>query len=252
MMRKILLIGFAVIVYQYWEIEITFAEEATLSVHHLETPIYVNGNLDEGAWQKATQVKLVWMSDDNREKDDFQTSALIAYDDTALYIAFVNRDPDSSNLIAGLSMLENNAHVPRDDSVGIFIDTDNSDTGFFVVYLNSKNEIYSLWIPAQELVKKIRDGNIPQKLIPVALAYSERSDWNPKGLQTATYIGKDIWIAEIKIPFEDLLTSKPSTKTWNANFVRHIPGWEDIWVTWAKTDQSLYRSSEFGSITFTK
>ena len=250
--KQILLLAFLMVIYQYWCISIIYADESSISVPFTKVSPNIDAKLNDTAWKIATQIELLWKHDGEHLEDNFHTKAQVCYDDNALYVAFLCRDANSFNLISDLSVLEQNAHVPRDDSVAIFLDIGGIDTGSYAIHINATNRSYSQWVPPPFLLDKIRNGAIPEALLPIALGYSARADWNPKGLQTATQIKKDIWIAEIKIPFEDLLISKSPTKTWKVNFVRHIPGWENIWAMWTNGGESFHQPQSFGNMNFTK
>jgi hypothetical protein len=249
-----LLAVFVIFVCQGWCATPAFGHEPglTVAIHKVQRSLRIDGRLDDPGWRTAARIELAWTAAEKGVSDSIRTQVMAIYDEKALYVAFLNREPDTANLLATVS--EHDKAVPGDDSVGILLETGNSGKGaLFAIYVSSANVTYDTWTPSGELMEKRRNGEIPVELVPIAMAYPKGPDWDPKGLKTATHIEKGSWTLEIRIPFEDLLQSGvPEGKTWGVNFVRHVPGWEDVWATWSKAGRSFNKPDRFGDLIFSE
>lgn len=251
-LKRFLFIGAIALVWQYVAFRGVGAGESDVSIAlpRIAMPPQIDGKLNEAIWQSAAKVDLVWTDKGERVKALFRTSVRVCYDDAALYVAFLNRDPAAARLISERFVVKESGQVPGSDSVGLMVDM--ASGGIFALFVNAANQVHSVWIPPEGLVKKMRDGAIPAVYVPVALAYPDRA-WKPAGLNSATHGEGDVWVVEMRIPFEDLLSSGPlEEKRYRINFVRHIAGDDDGWVTWHHTGRDFLRPEAFGSAVFSR
>ncbi|MEA2561326.1 MAG: hypothetical protein QOH06_2830 [Acidobacteriota bacterium] len=98
------------------------------------SPIKVDGNLDEAAWQGAAVIDLVY---ETRPAENtappVKTECLITHDDDSLYVAFRAHDPDPSLIRAHLSDRDK---AFDDDFVGIVLDPFNDERRAFEFFVN--------------------------------------------------------------------------------------------------------------------
>lgn len=104
------------------------------AVTRATSPIQVDGNLDEAAWQGAAVIDLLY---ETRPAENtappVKTECLITHDDDSLYIAFRAHDPDPSQIRAHLSDRD---RAFDDDFVGIVLDPFNDERRAFEFFVN--------------------------------------------------------------------------------------------------------------------
>ena len=216
--KRILFVGIVVvaIIYICIDTSLAFSHDPGFSIRisRVSNAPRIDGTLADAAWKSASRVDLMWAAADKRVTENLRTQAMAVYDQTALFVAFMNTDPDVSSLLTNVS--EHDEGFRGDDSVGIFIEVgDVGQTYIFNIFVNPANTTADMWLPSKELSEKLRNGEIPRELVPVARAYPKSLDWEPKGLKTATHIDRNFWTVEMRIPFDDLLQSAaPEGKVW--------------------------------------
>jgi len=98
------------------------------------SPIKVDGNLDEAAWQAAAVIDLSY---ETRPAENtappVKTECLITHDDDSIYVAFRAHDPDPSQIRAHLSDRDK---AFDDDFVGIVLDPFNDERRAFEFFVN--------------------------------------------------------------------------------------------------------------------
>ncbi|HWM89670.1 MAG TPA: DUF5916 domain-containing protein [Thermoanaerobaculia bacterium] len=104
------------------------------AVSRATSPIKVDGNLDDAAWQGAAVVELNY---ETRPAENtappVKTECLITYDDDRIYVAFRAHDPDPSQIRAHLSDRD---RAFDDDFVGIVLDPFNDERRAFEFFVN--------------------------------------------------------------------------------------------------------------------
>ncbi len=154
-----------------------------------ETPIKIDGVLDEEAWQKGLVL------DVNNETDPGKnvpapvtTISYMTYDDDHFFIAFRANDPDPSAIRAHLA----DRDTPfRDDFVGIMVDTFNDERNGYEFFVNplgvqmdlslnevsSENEEDEAWDAIWRSAGKIDEqGYVVEIAIPFSSLRFQRSD----------------------------------------------------------------------------
>ena len=122
-----------------------------------------------------------------------------------LYIGFVCTDPNIDQLVlthgGGLG-------VERDDSIEIFLDTQNSRQSYHHILINARGAQAAFFCPSAE--KGINGQGTP---------------WDP-GAQIKTNINRELkqWTCEILIPFDRLGGVPPKGSRWPVNFSRNFRG----------------------------
>jgi hypothetical protein len=98
------------------------------------SPIKVDGNLDEAAWQGAAVIDVaIETRPAENTAAPVKTECLITYDDDQLYVAFRAHDPDPSQIRAHLSDRD---RAFDDDFVGIVLDPFDDERRAFEFFVN--------------------------------------------------------------------------------------------------------------------
>lgn len=182
--------------------------------HYTDSPIKIDGKLDDPAWLKAP-----WSSDYTdiegklRPVPALKTRHKILWNEDYLYFAVKLEEP---HLWATLE--ERDCVIFHDNDWEIFLDPDGDTHNYYELEINAKNTVWDL-----VLTKPYRDGG------------AALTGWDTKGLKTAVHLNGSIndpsdtdrgWTIEVAIPFSALseLTSvacppKP-TDIWRINFSR--------------------------------
>ena len=223
--------------------------DVVLVVNRAGTAPRIDGKLDDPAWDSAARTELSWTETGMRVPEHFLTQVAVVYDDKALYVAFRNHAPSVTDLRAAIS--EHDKCLTSDDSVGIFLEPDGTGEGHsFRVTVNAGNTVRDVWRPSEANREMHRQDEIPQELIPIAMAYVDAREWQPKDVDTAVRIEDGLWTVEISIPFEDLLESLPGKRNWGVNFMRRIVGQDNFFATWTNAGLRFIRPNEFGRLEF--
>jgi hypothetical protein len=109
----------------------------TFTVKAADSPIQVDGVLDEPAWAGAVVIPVAyeWAPGDNIPAP-VRTDCLVTYDRTRLYVAFRAHDPRPHEIRAHLMDRDDTDTLIQDDHVGIMIDTFNDERRAFQFRLN--------------------------------------------------------------------------------------------------------------------
>jgi uncharacterized lipoprotein YddW (UPF0748 family) len=185
--------------------------------------IAVDGQLTEPCWQQATVISLLY----TKEGDEAckKTTVYVLSDREALYMAFVCEEPKVKLLREQIG--EADGPVFFDDSVEIFLDPTGSLKAYYHLALNTKNVKY----------------DARGKSASVDLSW-----------ESAVVVGKNKWIAEIAIPFAQLVPKDCRPKLWRVNFCRNrilnMPPSESQYFCWSPTYGSYHTPIRFGFLRF--
>lgn len=187
----------------------------------------IDGNLDDAIWQIAPTASVEHINDDAGTPVEAArvATAMAAYDDSKLYVAFRNGEPNPG-AITTVSPGHDDS-VWADDENEMFIEPNHAGAKpYFHIMINAANT-----------TQDADSGGI-------------ETDWEP-ALESATMVGADYWALEVAIPFADLgMATAPDGQTWGWNFNRHIMAGVDIWVAWATTGAGFHTPDRFGHLTF--
>lgn len=209
----------------------------------------IDGKLDDVAWVSASRIELRWTETGAIAPEYYRTQVSVVYDEKAVYIAFRNHDPDISDLRTDIT--EHDKCLVGDDAVGIFVEPDGTGKGHsFRVAVNAGNTVRDIWRPSEADLESRRQGKIPTELMPVAMAYMDAREWEPRDVESAIRIEDDFWTLEIRIPYKDLLECRPTGRSWGVNFVRRIVGQENLFVTWTNGGRKFMQPEQFGRLVF--
>jgi len=112
-------------------------EMPTWPVQATQTPVMVDGVLDEASWNDATTISLdyEYMPGDNIPAI-VSTDAMITFDHDYLYVAFRAEDPEPGRIRAHLMDRDQIDTLVQDDHVVVMIDTFNDERRAFQLRVN--------------------------------------------------------------------------------------------------------------------
>jgi len=157
-----------------------------------ETPIAVDGRLNEPVWEKAKTISFV--IPESLKEPISKTEAKMAYDKDFLYVAFKAYDED----IWGL-FIDRDSSTCQEDVLEVFFKTDPAKDPYFNFEMNVRGAVLDAYN-----AKRNAAGN-----------YKRWSQWDCAGLKMAStfkgtvnnWTDKDeYWILEVAIPFAEIPT----------------------------------------------
>ncbi len=172
------------------------------TVRAAETPIRVDGLLDEPAWHQAQVVEIPfeWMPGENTPTP-VRTEVRVSYDRDYLYVSFRAFDPDPSRIRAQLR--DRDSGIMMDDNVGFMIDTFQDRRRAFEFMVN----------PLGVQIDAVFNEQTNQE------DFSWDAIWQATGRIT-----EDGFIIEIAIPFSSLRFPRTDApQTWGIYFFRNWP-----------------------------
>ena len=171
--------------------------QKTISASKIDGSINIDGILNEEAWLTQNDIATDFTSAAPVPNSEarYQTNVKVLYDDEALYVAAHMLDGAADSVMQELTL--------RDD-IG-------SNSDFFGILIDP----YGNGTSAVELILSSSGVQFDAKLSP----NNGDSSWDGVWY-SATSIGEDGWIAELKIPFAVLRFPKKEEQVWHVNFSR--------------------------------
>jgi hypothetical protein len=192
----------------------------------LETPPVIDGRLEDAAWESAVRVEgFVQIRPIHGEPSPMLTTALLAYDDAALYVAFRCRDDDIDRIAA--SITSRDGEFDDDDTVLVMLDTFHDGDSSYYFGTNSLGTQF--------------DGTVANN----GRTIDDRWDAAWQNASASTDAG---WAAELRIPFEVLRYASGDDAIWGINFQRNYPRRLETSV-WAGPGEVEWRVSAFADLT---
>ncbi|WP_421420651.1 DUF5916 domain-containing protein (plasmid) [Pseudoalteromonas lipolytica] len=112
----------------------TASDKVEFALAHIKESISVDGVMDEAHWQQATKVPLKYQNEPNEKgTPPVQTDAYLYEDGQYLYVGFIAKDPDPSQIRAALRDRDT---LWQDDNVALMIDTFNDERTGYEFYVN--------------------------------------------------------------------------------------------------------------------
>ncbi len=112
----------------------TASDKVDFALAHIKESISVDGVMDEAHWQQATKVPLKYQNEPNEKgTPPVQTDAYLYEDGQYLYVGFIAKDPDPSQIRAALRDRDT---LWQDDNVALMIDTFNDERTGYEFYVN--------------------------------------------------------------------------------------------------------------------
>ena len=156
-----------------------------------ETPVTVDGELNEPVWEKAKTISLI--IPESFKEPISKTEAKMVYDKDFLYVAFKAYDEDVWGMLT-----ERDSTTCQEDVLEVFFKTDPAKDPYFNFEMNVQCAVYDAYN-----VKRGAGSN------------KRWSQWNCAGLKMASKVkgtvnnwtDKDeFWILEVAIPFAEIPT----------------------------------------------
>lgn len=189
-------------------------------------PIALDGKLDDAAWQSAPPITQFTQFDpDEGTAPSQRTEVRILYDDNALYVGATMYDTEGR---AGIRT----RLVRRDNDF---------DSDYFQLVIDGYHDHLS------RAFFVVNPSGSKQDQIGVGTSCCD-SGWDPVW-EAETRINDSSWVAEIRIPFNQLRYSADSVQTWGFQIRRWIQRRqeEDDWSFWHKNESG--GPSRFGHLT---
>jgi hypothetical protein len=226
--------------------------------YRAQTPVQVDGKLDEPAWQAAPwTADFVDIEGDRKPRPRFRTRAKMLWDDSYFYVAAELEEPH-----VWATLTQHDAVIFQDNDFEVFIDPDGDNHEYYEFEINALNTGWDLFLP-----KPYKDGG--------------RADngWEIPGLRTAVHVAgtlndpRDLdrgWTAELAFPWKVLgeYAHRPAPPRdgdqWRVNFsrvewrhdvvdgkYRKRPGLrEDNWVWSPQGVIDMHRPEHWGYVQF--
>ncbi|MBN1257885.1 MAG: hypothetical protein JXA52_09290 [Planctomycetes bacterium] len=169
----------------------------SISARRTDTPITIDGNPDEAAWQQAPFTTGFWMGTVKGKKSMVETGIKLLYDDNTLYMAFACADRNPEELKATAEG-ESQIFSARDDILAFFIQPDETKPLYYQMVFNAKGANFD---------QRVKGGNPDYEFDP---------EW-----PTAVSKHDGYWTAEVALPYAAFDLEGPQ-KEWRANFLRRV------------------------------
>jgi hypothetical protein len=187
-----------------------FAPNTTLQfdIPKLATAIRVDGRLDDPAWQHATRLSnFVEVDPGDNTPPAVNTVALLAYDDSHLYVGFHCYDSDPSAIRANITDRD---RMFGDDWAGIMIDTFRDQQNAYEFFVNPRGI----------------QGDLRRTINNEDSSYD--TVWYSSGRIT-----EDGWTAEFAIPFRSVRFPDADVQQWGIHLLRTRPRESRVQMSWA-------------------
>lgn len=190
----------------------------TITAHHAEKGIKLDGNLDEPAWKEAIRISNFTQRELNvNEPATERTEVAIVYTQKALYIGAWCYDREPDKIIA--KELRRDFNHSLEDNFEVIIDT----------YLDKRNGFLFIINPngARKDAQVLDNGE--------SFNVNWNGVWNVK-----TSVTEEGWFAEMEIPFSTLkFRTGLDQQVWGINFERNIRRKREqiMWQGWSRDSE---------------
>jgi hypothetical protein len=229
-------------------LENTLPPPARTSCVHTASPPRIDGLLDDPVWQRAARITGFMCFGPRKGPAPLATTAMTAWDERNLYVAFVAQEPD----IIG-TYTQRDGPLWEEDVCEVYVDSAGNGRDYREFEVNPINTVIDLLIPFA------KNGG------PGA-PWQECAEWNAAGWRTATHVEgtpddrKDVdreWTVEMAIPLADLAPASALPPkvgdAWRVQLFRIARarqlGDEPMFAAWSPT-QAFHDPSRFGYLTF--
>lgn len=177
------------------------ARVSAVEIARLESPVTIDGDVSDAAWKSARRVDsfVEYFRSDNMAPPA-KTVSFLAYDDEALYVAFIADDPEPSAIRAPL--VDRDKVLGDQDYVAILLDTLNDRRSGVAFRVNPRG------VQTDSLVN---DATGEEDFSPDFF-------YEAVALRTATG-----WSAELRIPLASLRYPASDPQTWGVILMRNYP-----------------------------
>jgi hypothetical protein len=218
------------------------------SVKKTDSPLTIDGHLDEEEWTIASQTENFVILGDDATPPGTTSWGKILWDDTNMYVGFFCQD---TNIWA--TYQDRDDQLYQEDAIEVYIDPDGDGETYLEIEVNPINTIFDLW-----LTKPWDEGGFGH------------SEWDMAGLSTAVWNQGSVannadrdnsWICEMLMPFSEMefasgdMNIPPETgDIWRFNLYRfdrnytNDPGGEA--TGWNQTSGGQHEPEFFAMIAF--
>ena len=178
---------------------ITISAQA-LSISKINAPVVVDGDLSDAAWKNAQRIDsfVEYFRGDN-VAPPVKTIGYLAYDEQAVYVAFVAHDPSPGEIRAPL--VDRDKVLADQDYVSILIDTQNDRRAGIAFRVNPRG------VQTDSIVSDTSDEDFSPDLF-----YQAAARRTPDG-----------WAAEMRIPLASLRYPASDPQSWGVILMRNYP-----------------------------
>ena len=203
-------------------------EEKTITAYAVDTPIKIDGILNEPSWKDAVPaVGFIQRELVEGAPATERTEVKILYDLDNIYIGVMCYDSEPDNIIH--NAMSRDGYLRSDDNFVVVLDTFNDNRNGYYFQTNPNGARF--------------DGTIT-----VGNRWIDE-EWN--GLwDVAATITENGWSAEMFIPFKTIRFPSMEVQEWGINFVRDIARKREeiLWTSWRR-DDGIMQLSKAGSLT---
>ena len=192
----------------------------------IDTPITIDGRLDEDAWASAESIGGFRQRDPREGEAATEASVVkLLYDGSHLYIGATLHDRESTRILA--TELRRDAELDGDDRFGVLLDTFGDDRHGFLFRVNPLGARFDAVVRNESRVD---------------------ADWDEQWW-VETRIDDDGWTVEMKIPFRVLRFDPSNARSWGLDFERVIrrKNEESYWANWDR-DFEFIQVSQAGEL----
>ena len=160
-------------------------------------PVHIDGKLDETAWQNAPAYEN-FVNTETKAPAPVRNSVKVLFDDKAIYLGIRCEEPSVDEM--KLPPRPRDGGLYQQDCVEVMLDPAHTQEIYWHFIVGAQDTLYDAY----------RDQGVG--VVEVA--------WN--GTWTArSYIGKDFWSCEIKIPFFNFARQHSLAGDWGINVIRN-------------------------------
>ena len=209
--------------------DITWQDGTHYTIEVAQKPPHIDGKLTDPVWQQATALRGFWQIRQS-EPAKTDTQVLITRDQDALYLGFINHEPDISHLKA--DVIQRDGPVWQDDCNEVFlVNTTNNTLRQYI--LNARG---TQW-----------DGNLYRKAF--GDPYQSDASWDGQWVgRTSQTDGQ--WTSEWRIPFADLGKAPGENSVWQLNLARERKGSDTELSQWNLATGGFHNPEKYATITF--
>ncbi len=198
----------------------------TATIPRLDSPVEIDGRLDEPVWQQATRLTGFWQYQpvDGRPAEE-KTEVLVWYAPDAIYFGIIAHDRNPAAIRATVADRDN---IDNEDHVVLDLDTFHDHRRAFFFGVN----------PLGVQTDGVRSEGAGQvtSLIPGNIDKNPDFTWDSKGLITDRG-----YVVEVRIPFRSLRYPGSGPQTWGFNVTRVVQrtGYTDTWTDVRRANASF-------------
>jgi hypothetical protein len=211
------------------------AQEKSLEAFKINTPIKIDGILDESVWnQAAIADSFIENSPNYGAVAKHPTIVRVLYSDQAIYVgAYMYDDPKKIRKQLTARDGEQRQDI---DYFSVFFDTYNDNQNGYQFLVTARN----VQTDGRLVANRVSQFGLPTD-------YSWDAVWESK-----VTIQKDGWVVEMKIPYSALRFSKKEVQDWGINFQRYSRRYSES-AFWNKVDPNQNGFvNQFGNLTAVK